>query len=116
VTVPQWISDVITVAPWLGAFLVLGAAVGFLVKTFGPFAKKVGQFLDDWAGEEERPGVPAKRGVMQRLADIEHELHPNSGGSLRDAVDRQGKALKDHLEACPNLAPQTVVNVNPGGQ
>lgn len=60
------------------------------------------QFLADWHGEQARPGVPARPGVMVRLASIESaqtalaermgnvekELHPNSGHSFRDAVDR----------------------------
>ena len=29
------------------------------------------------------------------LATIKHEVLPNSGGSMRDAVDRQGVALKE---------------------
>ncbi len=33
--------------------------------------RKVGLILDDWAGEAGRPGVPARPGVMERLATIE---------------------------------------------
>ncbi|MCW5252202.1 hypothetical protein [Streptomyces sp. SHP 1-2] len=58
-------------------------------------ASKVEDFVDDWQGVEARPGVPERPGVMVRLDQIEaqvshiqHELTPNSGSSLRDAVDR----------------------------
>ncbi|MFI8810534.1 MULTISPECIES: hypothetical protein [unclassified Streptomyces] len=56
---------------------------------------RVDEFVDDWNGTQARPGVPGRPGVMarldgieERLGRVEHELHPNSGGSLRDAVDR----------------------------
>jgi hypothetical protein len=56
---------------------------------------RLDEFVDDWQGTPGRPGVPGHEGVMarlcgieDRLAAVEHELHPNSGGSLRDAVDR----------------------------
>lgn len=56
---------------------------------------RVDEFVDDWNGTVSRPGVPGRPGVMarldgieERLGSVEHELHPNSGTSLRDAVDR----------------------------
>lgn len=58
-------------------------------------AHRMEEFADDWLGVPGRPGVPARPGVMERLdrldrdvAGIRHELHPNSGASLRDAIDR----------------------------
>lgn len=56
---------------------------------------RVDDLVDDWQGVPGRPGVPERPGVMsrlhhieQRLVGVEHELRPNSGRSLRDAVDR----------------------------
>lgn len=56
---------------------------------------RLDDFADDWSGVSARPGVPARPGVMARLERIEarlggleHELRPNSGHTLRDAVDR----------------------------
>ena len=56
---------------------------------------RMDDLVDDWQGVPERPGVPARPGVMvrlrqieERLVRVEHELQPNSGQSLRDAVDR----------------------------
>lgn len=118
---PQWISDVIAVAPWLGAFFFAALVIWWIGKRTGPTAKKVINFLDDWNGEPARPGVPQRLGVMARLDEMHHELHPNSGSSLADAVNRtekQGKELAEqlsaHLANCP--APQTTtINVNPPG-
>jgi hypothetical protein len=67
---------------------------------------RAGQFFDDWYGEDGRPGVPARPGVMERMSGIEdrlsrveHELYPNSGGSLRDAVDLANDRL---ARLCPD--------------
>ncbi|MFD5266764.1 hypothetical protein [Streptomyces sp. NPDC058335] len=56
---------------------------------------RVDEFVDDWNGVPPRPGVSGRPGVMarldgieERLGRVEHELQPNSGASLRDAVDR----------------------------
>ena len=118
---PQWISDLITVAPWLGATLV---ALFFGIKVWkalAPMLREIRNFLDDWKGEPDRPGVKGRPGVMSRLGSIEHELHPNSGLSMRDAINRteeQGRAMGEkldtHLAACPPVQ-QTTINVNPGG-
>ncbi|WP_062215714.1 hypothetical protein [Streptomyces sp. NBRC 109706] len=65
-------------------------------------AARLDDLADDWRGTPERPGVPARPGVLERIAGIEQcteriagrltrveeELHPNGGGSLRDAVNR----------------------------
>ena len=110
-TVPQWMSDVIAVAPWLGAILVAAVAIRFAAKMFGPTVKKVLNFLDDWNGEPARPGVPARLGVMARLDEMHHELHPNHGSSLADAVNRTEAALKEHIANCPP-PQQTTINVN----
>lgn len=125
---PQWISDIITVWPVLGAFVLLGFGIGLANKLFGPIIKKITQFLDDWNGEPARDGVPERPGAMKRFQSIEefttkygpiidrldHEMHPNSGSSMADAVNRTEKNLSDHLAACPAVVPQTTVTVNTG--
>jgi len=66
--------------------------------------KKVNEFLEDWRGEDARPGYPGRPGVLQRLVDledkvrtIEHESVPNSGSSMKDAVNRIDKSLPEFL-------------------
>ncbi|MFJ5890259.1 hypothetical protein [Streptomyces californicus] len=93
----------------LDAVLVWGGAVS-VVATLGTVAwraargairlgRRVDHFMDDWMGEDERPGVPARPGVIERLSRVEHELYPNSGGSLRDAVDLANERL---ARLCPD--------------
>ncbi|MFJ2672715.1 MULTISPECIES: hypothetical protein [unclassified Streptomyces] len=71
------------------------ALVWRATRSFRRIGGKVENFVDDWQGTDPRPGVPGRLGVMSRLgaiedrlARVEHELQPNSGSSLRDAVDR----------------------------
>lgn len=59
---------------------------------------RVDNFMDDWGGEDARPGVVRRPGVMERLEWIEHQLKPNSGESLRDAVNR----IEQQLNAAPS--------------
>ncbi|MFH8577100.1 hypothetical protein [Streptomyces zaomyceticus] len=94
---------------WGGAASVLaavGAGVWRGIRGALRLHRRIDQFMDDWAGEEERPGVPARPGVMERvsgieerLSRVEHELYPNSGGSLRDAVDLANHRL---ARLCPD--------------
>lgn len=79
------------VALWVG--IVGGVIAGF--KWVRPFLRKLIDFVDDVAGEPARPGVPARPGLMERLASVEgdvaqvkHEVLPNTGTSLRDSADR----------------------------
>lgn len=99
---------------------VAGAAVVGLIamvwRAVRGIARSLDHLLDDWNGQPGRPGVPARPGVVARiariedhqlaqgarLAAIEHELHPNSGSSLRDAVDRVERSVcPPPPEDCP---------------
>ncbi|MFF0744225.1 hypothetical protein ACFYVL_27885 [Streptomyces sp. NPDC004111] len=95
---PTGVAEVDAVVLWCGAIVATAGALAVVWRAIRPLrqlARRVEDFVDDWQGTEARPGVPARPGVMTRLgaieeqlAAVEHELHPNSGGSLRDAVDR----------------------------
>lgn len=72
----------------------LGTGLWRFVRAAVRIGRRVNVFFDDWYGQEGRPGVPARPGVLERVQGIEdrmqgvhHELQPNSGASLRDAVD-----------------------------
>ena len=114
---PQWISDVIAVAPWLGAFFF----AGFVIWKVGPVLRKWSRFIDRVIGvpEDKKTGQPAVPGIFERLdhqdgvlETIRHEVEFNNGTSVKDAVTRVEKALTDHLTA---PASQTTINVNPPG-
>ena len=78
--------------------------VGKAVRWLSSFIDDLREFFKDWHGEEPRPdiGYAGRKGVMARLYDMEqqtkileaslaavhHEVVPNGGGSLRDAVNR----------------------------
>jgi hypothetical protein len=63
--------------------------------------KRFIHFLDDYFGEEERPGFPGRPGLQERLkfmedeiACISFEMRPNHGTSIKDAVKR----IEDRLD------------------
>ncbi|MDQ3578180.1 MAG: hypothetical protein M3443_11395 [Actinomycetota bacterium] len=101
---------------WLLLIAAIATAITVLWKFVVPIVvtvvrgvRKLFNFVDDVAGEAARPGVEARPGLMdragsmekmladhgRRLAAIEHELKPNSGSSLRDAVDRVESVVTD---------------------
>ena len=64
--------------------------------------KRFIHFLDDYFGEEARPGFEARPGMQERLKFIEseiscisYEMRPNSGSSIKDAIDRIERRLKE---------------------
>lgn len=92
-----------------GPGLVIGALVGLaslltaagviwrkLVKPVREFLHDVRQFFTDWNGEpaDDLRGYPERKSVMERLKAIEHEVQTNGGGSLKDDVREQGKAVR----------------------
>lgn len=96
---PDDLAAWIPIVPWLVALIVMVTALSMIAKFVWPVIKKWADLADDLMGEKARPGVPARPGLMERMATVEektesihHEMFPNSGGSLRDAVDRQEQA------------------------
>lgn len=103
---PQWVANLSVgqVALYVGGVLFVVGLVVKAWKAVRPVWTGVREFLEDWRGEPGRPGVPARAGVMERLETteqkltaIDHELHPNSGSSLRDRVDQINQTLVDHI-------------------
>lgn len=101
---PGWFTSV-TLGDLVTTLLAFGAMLGALWAMTRPVrrtSKGFEQFLEDWNGVPERAGFDAIPGVPERLRTLErnakkdrelleqinHELHPNSGGSMRDQLDR----------------------------
>lgn len=106
--------DMATILQWCGALVVIGGGVGVLWAggkwMFGTL-RKVNDFLEDWRGEDARPGYPGRPGVLQRLVDledkvrvIEHEAVPNSGSSMKDQLNRIDAAVRSVPELASRLA------------
>lgn len=127
---PQWISDLINVAPWLGG---LALAV-FVVWKIAPVLRKFARVVDRITGvpEDKKTGQPAIPGIFETLdhqnvvlkeqsevlEDIRHEVQFNNGTSVKDGVTRLETdvgELKKKLDAHLNNTPPpqtTTVNVN----
>ena len=93
-------SAYLTGNPWLDVFVAIaiiggGAKVLLVVVRF---LRRVGHFLDDFYGEDKRPGQAQRPGLMQRMQTIEAEMHPNGGSSMRDAINRIEHWQELHLE------------------
>jgi len=104
--------------PWLEVVIsvvALGSGLAGYFKIIVPFGSRIKKwittwegFMDDWSGEEARPGRDRVPGVMERLNDIDGELKRNGGSSIKDSVDRietnvneiseTQKGIKDRLE------------------
>ena len=69
----QTLMDLITIGDVVGLIIGLGA-VWAGIKWLLPAGRAITEFLNDWAGEPERPGVPARPGVMEQLSDLRTEV------------------------------------------
>ena len=114
----QTVSAISATAAVLGGFL-----LWFLRKGV-PAIRKFWRVIDRMVGVPAEGNHPAQPGLFERmdhqdatlqeqsgvLETIRHEVEFNNGSSVKDAVTRIEKRLDDHL-----AAPQTTINVNPGG-
>jgi hypothetical protein len=87
----------------------------FFSKSFKGF-KRIIHFIDDFMGEDARPGVPARPGfsermghmeislermcqkmdsMQKRIESIEEELNVNGGKTVKDAIIRIEKRLNN---------------------
>jgi hypothetical protein len=93
-------------AAWLTAFVALVGTVTtgmvIAVRWAWRILSRIMSFLDDYFGEAPREGVPARPGVMARLAamerslaEVQAETKPNGGHSLRDVVHRTANDVAD---------------------
>ena len=88
----------------LAATVTAVGVIGVGVHKATLLVKRFIHFLDDYFGEESRPGFEGRPGMQERLRAIEmeiecisYEMKPNSGSSIKDAINRIEKRL-DNLE------------------
>jgi hypothetical protein len=86
---PAWIAAIGSLAG-----IVLGLVV-WIARSSWRLFRRTDQFLEDWNGVPADTGHEIRPGVLQRLAQLEHQMtdvqgqvHLNSGHSLRDEVQR----------------------------
>lgn len=88
----------------LAAAVTAITVIGVAVRKASILVKKFIHFLDDYFGEEARPGFEGRPGMQERLkfmeeeiACISFEMRPNHGTSIKDAINRIEQRL-DKLE------------------
>ena len=79
----------------LAATVTAIGVIGVGVYKASKLIKRFIHFLDDYFGEEERPGFEGRPGMQERLrfmeeeiACISFEMRPNHGTSIKDAIGR----------------------------
>lgn len=105
-------TDFNTVATILGSLAAVAIAVtagaSWVLRKVKTFNNRFDEFMEDWNGAAARPGVPHRPGVMERLSsqddalqcindrlvNVELEINPNGGKSLKDIVHRVDGNLK----------------------
>ena len=102
---PPELTDILDrISVWEAFAVILGIGVLVAAGVKGwKVIKRLNHFLDDVMGEEARPGVPARPGLMERVMRVEHELFPNSGASLRDQTNRIESTITEIGEAVTTL-------------
>lgn len=86
-------SFIVAVAAVLTAAWVIGTRVWGLARWVWRLGQSLHDLVEDWYGDmtNENPGV------IGRLVRIEHQIHPNDGGSVADSVYRTEKLVaKNH--------------------
>jgi hypothetical protein len=93
-------------AAWVAALTALIVAICGLMswglRHLWRITRRTSHFLDDYFGEPARDGLPARPGVMARLAQHESileklfaETQPNGGSSLHDVLSRTERAVDE---------------------
>lgn len=109
----QTLMDAITIGDIVGLLAAIGA-IWASIKWVRPALRAITNFLDDWNGEPERPGVPGRAGVLEQIADLRTDVDlakalardaaessadaafhskPNHGSSSYDALMQQVRSI-----------------------
>ncbi|GAA2184926.1 hypothetical protein GCM10009785_34710 [Brooklawnia cerclae] len=82
------VGDAITVTDVIGMLIAIGGVVAGL-RWLRPIGRAIRHFLDDWNGQDERPGVERRPGVMEQLSTLRTDLDEVKGIAVeaRTAAD-----------------------------
>lgn len=94
----QELFDAITIGDLLGGLTLIGAVLAG-IKWVKPAILVVRHFVDAWNGEPARPGVQARPGVMEQLADLTTEI-----AELRQGVGLAQTLAKNAAESSADAA------------
>lgn len=113
----QTLLDAVTIGDIVGLLAAIGA-IWASIKWVRPALRAITNFLDDWNGEPERPGVPGRAGVLEQIADLRTDVDlakalardaaessadaafhskPNHGSSSYDALMKQVRATGEAI-------------------
>ena len=91
-------KGIIALAAITGALLTIWT----FIKTIGPLIAATQDFLEDWNGTAERPGIPRRPGMMERMSAVEkaalaakHNTEANGGTSSHDQIMQHLRRLED---------------------
>lgn len=105
---PGWAEQLTIAEAIVTGSLIIGFAAGLwgAIKKVHPVMRRLMDFLDDWGGEPDRPGVPGRAGVLERLEIVERladetnaNTKPNHGGSSHDQLMQKLNCLDTKLGA-----------------
>lgn len=104
------VSDLAGTIGLISALLAVPTTLGALVfRPVSRFIRKFSQFLDDWTGEPERPGIAARKpGVMERL----HRMEGDQADAAQIRTDVQAALIASEKRTSAVLAD---IDVNLAG-
>ena len=98
---PSWAIELLqpqNLVPMALVLFVLWLLIRGAFKAF-PFVAKFVDLVHTLVGDADNPGIGARMDSQgEQLKAIMHEVLPNHGSSLNDAVRRTESALEDHLK------------------
>lgn len=95
-----------TLFTWIVFVIGLITTAYIIRKRVTPTFKQLRNFLSDWSGESERPGVKRKPGVMERLSAVEYQFSPNGGNSFHDKLHAVKEQNEEHGEQLEEVRKQ----------
>lgn len=88
----EWLSHIFTPPALVGIAVITGIIL--TVKMTAPVIKGITHFFDDLRGEEARPGVPARPGIMEAMATLATAQTAQAESLQRLETEQQAQSTK----------------------